>query len=232
MSLPIPSKRYNVAILLFAGVDILDFAGPIEIFSHVSINKNPDNPDRTYKISTIGHGPTIRAADSLTISTDLLLQDAFRDLEQFDILVVPGAPPAVITPLLSPDSLEMKLIAAFAKLPPRSPESQPRILFSVCTGAFFLGAAGILGGLVVTTHHRALELLRQVCRSAGSEPTSIVERRFVDGGISKLGSVSVVMSGGISSGLDAALHIVSRQTSSDMAEFIVRVMEYEWRGQE
>ncbi|KAH8807445.1 ThiJ/PfpI family protein [Xylogone sp. PMI_703] len=225
----VSTKRYTVGVLVFNGADILDFAGPIEIFSHVSTNKNPDNPDRMYKCLTIGRTPTIRAADSLTVSTDLLIEDALRDLDQFDMLVVPGGPPAVLAPLLGPDSPEMKLVTAFAKLQPKSAESEPRTLFSVCVGAFFLGAAGILGGLNVTTHHRALERLGQICQSAGSQPASIVETRYVDGGLSKVGPVSVVTAGGISSGLDASLYIVSKQISKDMADFIGRVMEYESR---
>ncbi|PMD42160.1 hypothetical protein L207DRAFT_622069, partial [Hyaloscypha variabilis F] len=60
-------KRYNIAVLVFDGVDVLDFTGPIEIFSHVTLNKNPHNPDRVYKITTISRGSTIRAANSLTV---------------------------------------------------------------------------------------------------------------------------------------------------------------------
>lgn len=227
-----PERRYNVAVLVFDGVDILDFAGPIEVFSHVSLNKNPDRPERIYKCLTIGRSHTIRAADSLTISTDLLIQDALRSLDQFDILVVPGGPPSILAPLLSANGLEMKLVSAFSKLDSRGPEYGPRIIFSVCVGAFLLGAAGILGGLDVTTHHRGLERLSQICRDAGSEPSSIVEKRFVDGGVSKFVPVSVVTAGGITSGLDASLYIVSRQVSKDVADFIRRVMEYESRTEE
>ncbi|KAF4630993.1 hypothetical protein G7Y89_g7148 [Cudoniella acicularis] len=119
MALPHPTKHYNVAVLVFHGVDILDFTGPIEIFSHVSNNKNPDNPDRIYKITTIGKDATTRAASSLTITTDLLLENALHELEQFDILVVPGGPPSIIMPFLVPESPEMQLVSAFAKLPPK-----------------------------------------------------------------------------------------------------------------
>jgi len=232
MALTTPQKRYSVAVLLFNGVDVLDFAGPIEVFSHVSVNKNPDNPDRVYKITTVGKTATIRAANSLTVSSDLLIEDASRELEQFDLLVVPGGPPSIIMPLLSPESPEMQLVRSFSKLAPRGPDNEPRIIFSVCTGAFFLGAAGLLGGLQVTTHHRALEPLRQLCIEAGTEPASIVEKRFVDSGVGKAGPVGVFMSGGISSGLDAVLHLVEKQTSRDMAEFITRIMEYKWRGED
>ena len=225
------ARYYTVGVLVFERVDILDFAGPIEIFSHVSTNKNPDQPDRIYKCLTVGRSRQIRAGGSLTVSTDLLIQDAMDALDQFDILVVPGGPPSVLNSLLAADSLEMKLIASFAKLPPRAAEAGPRTLFSVCTGAFFPGALGIFNGLHVTTHHRALEKLSELCRSmGGGEPASITNKRFVDGGLSQFGPVSVVTAGGISSGLDATLHIVARQTSQDMADFIKRVMEYDSPG--
>ena len=211
-----PTKRYTVGLLIFNRVDVLDFAGPIEIFSHVSLNKNPDDPDRVYECLTISRERTVRAADSLTVRA-----------------VVPGAPPSVLQPLLSPESPEMRLVTGFSELPPRSDDRGPRILFSVCVGAFFLGAAGLLGGLRATTHHRAREVLAGICRAAGSEPVSIEDRRFVDAGLARggAGPVAVVTAAGISSGLDAALHIVAGHTSRDMADFIARVMEYEPKGQ-
>lgn len=228
-----PTKRYTVGLLIFNRVDVLDFAGPIEIFSHVSLNKNPDDPDRVYECLTISRERTVRAADSLTVRADLLVDEALADLSRFDVLVVPGAPPSVLQPLLSPESPEMRLVTGFSELPPRSDDRGPRILFSVCVGAFFLGAAGLLGGLRATTHHRAREVLAGICRAAGSEPVSIEDRRFVDAGLARggAGPVAVVTAAGISSGLDAALHIVAGHTSRDMADFIARVMEYEPKGQ-
>ena len=71
-----PTKRYTVGLLIFNRVDVLDFAGPIEIFSHVSLNKNPDDPDRVYECLTISRERTVRAADSLTVRAGLLVDEA------------------------------------------------------------------------------------------------------------------------------------------------------------
>lgn len=100
------------------------------------------------------------------------------------------------------------------------------------TGALFLGAARLLGGLEATMHHRALEPLRQICIGARSEPISIVKKRVVDRGVGKAGPAGLIMPGSISGGSDATLHIVLKQTSRDIAEFIGRVMEYEWGEKE
>jgi transcriptional regulator GlxA family with amidase domain len=71
-------QYYNVGVIVFDGADILDFAGPMEILSHTSHNRSPDNPDRMFKIQTIARKPTIRAAGSLAVSVDLLLDEAIN----------------------------------------------------------------------------------------------------------------------------------------------------------
>lgn len=78
---PVSIKRcYDVAVLVLYGVYVLGFAGPIEIFSHVSLNKNSDDPDRADKIAKIGKSATIRVANSLTVLMDLLINDALCEL--------------------------------------------------------------------------------------------------------------------------------------------------------
>ena len=85
--------------------------------------------------------------------------------------------------------------------------------------------------MTVTTHHRAVDVLREICERFNGKngtPTNVVHKRYVDGGLLAGGSVRLITAGGISSGLDATFHIVSMLASSDMAEFVSRVMEYEW----
>jgi putative intracellular protease/amidase len=88
-----PGKQYyTVGVLLFQGADILDFAGPMEVLSHVSQNRNPDDPDRMFTIQTIAQTSSIRAASALTVRVDVLLQDALENISEYDILIVPGGP--------------------------------------------------------------------------------------------------------------------------------------------
>ncbi|KAJ5642085.1 ThiJ/PfpI family protein [Penicillium lividum] len=226
-----PEKLYaKVAILLFSGADLLDFAGPVEVLSHVLHNRNPDDPDPMFTIETIARTSTTRSNSSLTVKVDKLLEDAVKDLTEYDILVVPGGAPSVIQPLVEEGSAEVNLIRKFATLP--LPSSQkPRILFSVCTGAFLLGGAGILAGMTVTTHHRAVDVLREICARFNDKnhpPTTVMHKRYINGGYLPGESVSILTAGGVSSGLDATFHVVRELAGADMAAFVSRLMEYDW----
>jgi transcriptional regulator GlxA family with amidase domain len=98
-----------------------------------------------------------------------------------------------------------------------------------------LGAARVLSGLKVTTHHRALEQLQALCDApsadglaAGAKTEVVGGKRFVDAGVVKDG-LRIVTAGGISSGLDATLHLVEMVKDRATADFVCRVMEYERR---
>lgn len=230
MSSTSENEYYKVGVLLFEKADILDFTGPMEVLSHVSHNRNPDDPDRMFMIETIARSAIVRAASALTVKVDTLLEDAIERIAEYDILVIPGAPPSVVQPLIESNVLEVDIIRKFAALPPPSPD-RTRILFSICTGAFLIGAAGILSGVTVTTHHRAVDALRDICArftNKNEPPTTVVHKRYIDGGHLAGGAVRVVTAGGISSGLDATFHLVRQLASSEMAAFVSRVMEYDW----
>ncbi|KAJ5907153.1 Isonitrile hydratase-like protein xanA [Penicillium subrubescens] len=230
MSTTTDKQYYHVGVLLFQGADILDFAGPMEVLSHVSHNRNPDDPDRIFTINTIAQSSTIRAANALTVRVDASLDDALENISDYDILVVPGGPPSVLQPMVDANVPEIELIRRFARLP-RVTSKQPRLLFSVCTGAFLLGATGVLSGLTVTTHHRAINTLRDICTKFGnkSEPsTNVVHNRYMDGGFIKGDAVQVITAGGVSSGLDASFYVIRLLTTTEMAAFVSRVMEYTW----
>ncbi|KAJ5181278.1 DJ-1 domain InhA-type [Penicillium cf. griseofulvum] len=230
MSSESSNKYYKVGVLLFPGSDILDFAGPIEVLSHVSHNRNPESPDRMFEIKTVACNPAIRAASSLTVHADLLLPDAVDQISEFHILVIPGGPPPILQPLIENNAPELDLIRKFAALPADN-SSGPRILLSVCTGAFLLGAAGVLGGMTVTTHHHGVDRLRDICahyNHPDAPATAVLHKRYLDGGLLKGGGVRLFTAGGVSSGLDATCYLVSQLTTHDMATFITRVMEYDW----
>ncbi|KAB8073285.1 class I glutamine amidotransferase-like protein [Aspergillus leporis] len=229
---PLNPPYYKVAIILYNGVDILDFTGPIEVLSDVKHTPNPTTQaqDRAFTITTIATTPTITTAGtSLTIKPDLLIAEAEQQLSDFDILLVPGAGGSVIDTLIaSPNPLEIDLIRRFVSLAPES----GRWLFSVCTGAMLLGKAGVLGGVTVATHHRFLDRLRGVCAevSGGEVRTEIVNRRFVDSGVIGDGGVRLLSAGGVTSGIDAALYLVRGIFGDEVAGAVARDMEYEPRG--
>src|SRR6185437_10402991 len=84
---------------------------------------------------------------------------------------------------------------------------------SVCTGAMLLAAAGLLRGRPAVTHHSALDDLR----AAGADVRE--DERFVDDG-------DIVTAGGVTSGIDLALHLVSQ--ARDEATAAAGAREIEW----
>jgi transcriptional regulator GlxA family with amidase domain len=86
---------------------------------------------------------------------------------------------------------------------------------SVCTGALLLGAAGFLRGRRATTHPGAYKELAPYCES-------VVQDRVVDEG-------DIVTAGGVSSAIDAGLHIVQRVAGSEARERIAAQMDYPYR---
>ena len=87
-----------------------------------------------------------------------------------------------------------------------------RLKVSVCTGALLLGAAGFLKGKRATTHPSALQELKPFCQT-------VLENRIVDEG-------DIVTAGGVSSGIDAGLHVVARLAGAEARSKIARQMDY------
>jgi len=104
-------------------------------------------------------------------------------------------------------------------LPARLAEihAEGTIVASVCTGAMLLAAAGITSGRPATTHHNAIDDLRD----SGAR---IVDARVVDDG-------DVITAGGVTSGIDLALLIVERHAGRAIADAVAREIEYERRSE-
>jgi transcriptional regulator GlxA family with amidase domain len=85
---------------------------------------------------------------------------------------------------------------------------------SVCTGAMLLAKAGITDGRPVTTHRAALDDLEAT--------GALVDReaRVVDDG-------DLLTCGGVTSGLDLALHLIERERGAEAADAVARLMEHE-----
>jgi transcriptional regulator GlxA family with amidase domain len=126
-------QRYKVLFYLQDGVEILDFAGPMEVFSYAG-----------FDIATVSKTKApIKSQGILTITPDFSIQDA----PAADIIVFFGGNAGNA----SGDTAVIRWIQQL---------SQPKYYFSVCTGAFILGKAGKLDGLTVTTFHESIENLK------------------------------------------------------------------------
>lgn len=94
------------------------------------------------------------------------------------------------------------------------------VVMSVCTGAFILAQTGLLDGLSATTHHNAYD---RFDAQFGTRIRLIRDRRFVDNG-------KFITAGGLTSGIDAALHLVARYYGASAARQCAARMEHDSSG--
>ena len=189
--------RRTVAILLFDEVEVLDFAGPFEVFA---VTDELADYQLFRVVTVAAERRAIRARNGLSVNPD----HAFADCPPPDILIVPGGF-GTRALLKNPVVLDwIKAVNAGAEL-----------VASVCTGSVVLGRAGLLDGLKATTHHECFDLLRE-----HAPRTTVLETdRFVDNG-------RILTAAGISAGIDMALHLVSRLHGAAVAQRSATYMEY------
>jgi len=193
-----------VGIFLFDKVEVLDFAGPFEVFStaaRVKSRLEPGTP-KSFKVVTIAEGlRPIQARGGLSVQPRF----DFTDHPAIDILIVPGGDVG----------LELKREGVIDWIARTAPGTS--VTASVCTGAFLLGKAGLLNGKRATTHWEDVTDLQAMFPEVQVETSS----QWVDTG-------QVITSAGISAGIDMSLHIVMRIEGEELAIRTARQMEYEW----
>lgn len=195
-----PATR-NVAIVLYEGVELLDFAGPGEVFS-AAANFGAVAGQPAFRVYTVATSKaTLTSQGFLKVIPDFTIDDAPTP----DLIVIPGGNSATLT--------NDPLFMAWA----RKAFTGAEVSLSVCTGAFVLGKAGLLDGRSATTWFGAIEKLRKAVPHASVQEG----RRFIDQG-------PVVTTAGVSAGIDGALHVVARLLGRDVAERTAQYMEYRW----
>jgi transcriptional regulator GlxA family with amidase domain len=183
-------QQMTIGFYLQEGVEVLDFAGPMEVFSAAGF--------RVFTVSRT-KGP-VTSQGILKIMPDYTIDDA----PPFDILAFFGGGTNAATK-------DTGLIAWI-----ESRRASTSYFFSVCTGAFILGKAGLLDGLSATTFHTSIEALR----AALPQTRVLANVRFVDNG-------RVMTTAGISAGIDGALHLVTRLKGEEAAKEAAAYMEYD-----
>jgi putative intracellular protease/amidase len=183
----------RAAVLIFDGVQVIDFAAPYEVFGQAG-----------YEVFTV-------ASEARPILTSMGLRVTPRhtlaDAPSAQVLLVPGGD--VGEAQNDPRVLDWI----------RSQAKGATHVLSVCNGAFILAAAGLLDGLRATTFYDLIEALR----SRAPRTTVVSDRRFVDNG-------KVITTAGLSSGIDGALHVVSKVSGPGQAQMAALNMEYDWKA--
>ncbi len=203
----------RVDILLFPDVEVLDFAGPYEVFttaSRMAARLAPGSvPPFAVRTVAAAAGP-VRARAGLQALADAGFTD---DASPADVLIVPGG----VVDDARRDEATLRWIAEAA--------AGAELVASVCTGAFLLADAGLVAaGTPVTTHWEDIADLRR------AHPALDMREglRWVDGGRLANGRAALVTSAGISAGIDMSLHLVERLAGRALAERTARQMDFEW----
>ncbi|OBS09281.1 DJ-1/PfpI family protein [Acidihalobacter prosperus] len=193
----------QIVILLFDEVEVLDFAGPFEVFSTASRVARREGREAPFTVATAAlTAAPVRARGGLRVTPD----HALADCPKADLLLVPGGD-------VSGALRQPALIDWIAQT--SAPAS---LTASVCTGAFLLAEAGLLDGRRVTTHWEDVDDLAR----AYPRLEVVSGMRWVDGG-------DRVTSAGITAGIDMSLHLVARLDGDALALATARQMDFEWR---
>ena len=197
-------ERQNVGILIFDDVEVLDFAGPFEVFSRTRLTPGADSrrsdASAPFEVFTVARTPSpVRATGGLQV----VPQYAFASAPRIDLLVVPGG---FGTRALMSDEEILGWIRRVA--------AQARTVTSVCTGSLLLTNAGLLQGKRATTHWGALDLLASLDGGVKVER----ELRVVDDG--------VITSAGVASGIDMAFYVVETLFGRAVADETAHYIEY------
>lgn len=182
----------NVAILLYHHAQVLDYAGPYDVFTSAGENFN---------VYTVAEAiePVI-TMPNLSVNPQYDLKNAPVP----DIIIVPGGMWNVIS-----EQTQDWIIQS----------SKPADhVFSICTGAFILAEAGMLNSLEATTHSAGVDILEKNYPLIDHVQRNV---RFVDNG-------KIITSAGVSAGIDASLHLISKVLGDEWAKAVARNLEYQY----
>jgi transcriptional regulator GlxA family with amidase domain len=198
--------RQKVGILIFDDVEVLDFAGPFEVFSRTRTVAGADSrrsddsaPFETFTVA--------RTRDAVTAIGGLkvLPHYAWSDAPPIDILVVPGG---FGTRALLHDEATLSWI--------RETAGRSRQVTSVCTGALLLAKVGLLQGRRATTHWAGLDLLATI------DPTIQVQHE------TRVVYDRIFTSAGVSAGIDMSFAVVEQLCGRAVATETAHYIEYPW----
>jgi cyclohexyl-isocyanide hydratase len=181
---------FNIGFVIFPNLTQLDFTGPLQVLARL-----PES-----KVHIVAKSLDPVPSDC---GLGLVPTHTFADCPPLDLICVPGGTIGVVEAAKDQETIDFV----------RKQAGQAKYVTSVCTGAFILGAAGLLRGRRATTHWAFTELLPLV--GATHEKARIVK----DG--------NVITAGGVTSGIDFGLSVVAEIAGEETARRIQLGIEYD-----
>jgi putative intracellular protease/amidase len=191
------TKRLRIGIVLFDGVEELDWAGPWEVLAAWA----RFFPDDGARVCTLAPS---EAPVTCAKGARVLADHTWDDHPPLDVLLYPGGEGT--RRQLGDMALRRWLL---------DEADQVSVVASVCTGALVLADAGLLDGRPATTHWASLDQLGGL----GADIEVRADQRVVDDG-------DVVTAAGVSAGIDMALHLVGRFAGEERAKQVQKIIEY------
>ena len=194
----------NVGIYLYNEVEVLDFAGPFEVFStasRVNARVSPES-DNLFNVYTVAEDANPLFARG---GLQVVPEHSISDHPKINLLIIPGG--------IVSDELAKDHVVSWIK----ASSDIANITASVCTGAFLLAKAGLLKSKSATTHWEDINDLHSMFPDIKIKENV----RWVDEG-------PIITAAGISAGIDMSLHLISRVTNEDLAIRTAKQMEFEW----
>lgn len=186
---PAPKK---VAILLFDGVEIIDYTGPYEVFGS----------DDAFEVYTVSAS---QAPISTSMGMRVLPKYGFATAPQADVIIIPGGEVGKVRDdLLTLDWIKRQ-------------SSHAEHVMSVCNGALTLANTGLLQGLTSTTTRTNIDFFKRL----HPELKIVRDQRVVDSG-------KIITTGGLSAGIDGALHVMAKMRGEGQAKAVAVELEYDW----
>ena len=201
---PPEGRKIRVAVVLTEGAVVIDFAGPWEVFESVHTGTGDMDQTMPFELYTVGRDrKPVHTSGGMKPGMTVVPDYGFADAPVPDVVVV-GAQSG-------DDQLSPWL---------RKVHAQHALIMSVCTGAFWVAETGLLDGKSATTHHKALQrLANQYPRIAVRSSVRYVESDPL-----------ILTAGGLSSGIDSALHVVELYYGPQVAQATADYMEYQGQG--
>ncbi|MGK4567802.1 DJ-1/PfpI family protein [Flavobacterium sp. 3HN19-14] len=189
----------NVAVIIYEGVELIDMNRQVDVFLYTNgIIKN------RYNIYTIAETKNLVISEGGVVT--IMPAFDFTDCPEPDVLIVPGLLDQDLNPTVAKDACLSFIKNIILK---------EKIILSVCVGLYNVAATGLLSGKNVTTHYLAVASFQKKY----TDLHVIKNKRVVSDG-------NLVSTGGVTSGIDGALHLLEQFDGDTIAQQVADMMVY------
>jgi transcriptional regulator GlxA family with amidase domain len=201
----------TIAIPVYEGVNLLDVAGPFEMFSWINGEDSPAKITVTPRLLSCDGQPVLSGMRSLSHRVGLQPSGSFADVPHPEVLWVPGGDPQALSEIMREEQHPFLRYI-------REAAARAKWVCSVCEGALLAGRAGLLEGHEATTHWAFLDCLKKfpgvtVADHGEHHPRFVLSGNRLTGG-------------GVSSGLDESLRLIELLTDTATATFVQTTTQY------